>query len=104
SPCSPTLNSDPSHRPAGPSAANRAAPTWRRTTAVDGRRWQPTAADRAIHHLRRSGGERYPRVMSGDSDRGTITATDPAPEWLRALVREIPDFPTPGIQFRDITP
>jgi adenine phosphoribosyltransferase len=43
--------------------------------------------------------------MSGDSDRATTTTTGlTAPEWLRARVREIPDFPTPGIQFRDITP
>jgi adenine phosphoribosyltransferase len=27
-----------------------------------------------------------------------------APEDLRALVREIPDFPKPGISFKDITP
>ena len=26
------------------------------------------------------------------------------PAWLRSLVREIPDFPTPGVTFRDITP
>lgn len=25
-------------------------------------------------------------------------------EWLRALVRSIPDFPTPGVTFADITP
>jgi adenine phosphoribosyltransferase len=24
--------------------------------------------------------------------------------WLRELVREIPDYPTPGVTFRDITP
>lgn len=24
--------------------------------------------------------------------------------WLRALVRNVPDFPEPGIQFKDITP
>jgi adenine phosphoribosyltransferase len=26
------------------------------------------------------------------------------PAWLRSLVREIQDFPTPGVTFRDITP
>lgn len=25
-------------------------------------------------------------------------------EWMRALVRHIPDFPEPGVQFADITP
>jgi adenine phosphoribosyltransferase len=29
---------------------------------------------------------------------------DPEPEGLRGLVREIPDFPRPGIAFKDITP
>ncbi|CAN5387557.1 adenine phosphoribosyltransferase [soil metagenome] len=24
--------------------------------------------------------------------------------WLRALIRDIPDYPTPGVVFRDITP
>lgn len=32
------------------------------------------------------------------------TAQSPAPERWRALVRDIPDFPEPGILFRDITP
>lgn len=26
------------------------------------------------------------------------------PEWLRPLVREVPDFPQPGVRYRDITP
>jgi adenine phosphoribosyltransferase len=45
--------------------------------------------------------------MSGDSDlagptgTGTATAT---PSWLCSLVREVPDFPLPGVRFRDITP
>jgi adenine phosphoribosyltransferase len=38
--------------------------------------------------------------MSGDGP--TAVTTDPV--WLRALVREIPDFPEPGVTFRDITP
>jgi adenine phosphoribosyltransferase len=29
---------------------------------------------------------------------------DPDPSWLAAHVREIPDFPKPGIGFKDITP
>jgi adenine phosphoribosyltransferase len=42
--------------------------------------------------------------MSGDvtTEAGTDTSLEPA--WLRSLVREIPDFPKPGIAFRDITP
>lgn len=42
--------------------------------------------------------------MSGEP---TIIATggDEATEgWLRALVREVPDFPEPGVRYRDITP
>lgn len=35
--------------------------------------------------------------MSGDT-------TTTAPEWLRPLVREVPDFPQPGVRYRDITP
>lgn len=30
-------------------------------------------------------------------------AADPAPDW-RALVRDVPDFPVPGILFKDIAP
>jgi adenine phosphoribosyltransferase len=35
-----------------------------------------------------------------------VTSNLPAPtlDDLKALIREIPDFPTPGILFRDITP
>jgi adenine phosphoribosyltransferase len=36
------------------------------------------------------------------SDGPTAVTTEPV--WLRALVREIPDFPEPGVTFRDITP
>jgi adenine phosphoribosyltransferase len=28
----------------------------------------------------------------------------PEMEWLKAYVRDVPDFPTPGIVFKDITP
>ena len=30
------------------------------------------------------------------------TITDP--DWVRGLIRDIPDFPKPGVEFRDITP
>jgi adenine phosphoribosyltransferase len=46
--------------------------------------------------------------MTGDAAATQVTgsaasgATDG--DWLRALVREIPDYPTPGVTFRDITP
>ena len=47
--------------------------------------------------------------MSGDSDLGMsgppgAGATTVTPSWLFPLVREVPDFPTPGVRFRDITP
>ena len=32
-----------------------------------------------------------------------MTAPHLSPEELKALVRTVPDFPHPGIQFRDIT-
>src|SRR5918992_700242 len=38
--------------------------------------------------------------MSERSELGVMTE----PTWLRALVRDIPDFPEPGVTFRDITP
>ena len=33
-----------------------------------------------------------------------VTSTVPGIENLRALIRDVPDFPSPGILFRDITP
>jgi adenine phosphoribosyltransferase len=47
--------------------------------------------------------------MSGDSDLGAsgpagARATTVTPSWLYPLVREVPDFPTTGVRFRDITP
>ncbi len=33
-------------------------------------------------------------------DPDTIIDTD----WVRGLIRDIPDFPKPGVEFRDITP
>ena len=51
---------------------------------------------------------RSPTPRGGD---GTVAAATPAlsdlpprDEYLRRLVRDIPDFPQPGILFRDITP
>jgi adenine phosphoribosyltransferase len=38
--------------------------------------------------------------MSEQSDVGVMTEST----WLRALVRDIPDYPQPGVTFRDITP
>ena len=33
-----------------------------------------------------------------------MTATDKVADVLKALTREVPDFPEPGIQFKDLTP
>jgi adenine phosphoribosyltransferase len=46
--------------------------------------------------------------MTGDAAATQVTGSD-APgatdgAWLRALVREIPDYPHAGVTFRDITP
>jgi adenine phosphoribosyltransferase len=41
--------------------------------------------------------------MSGDAGVGVREASLDG-GWLRPLVRDIPDFPEPGILFRDITP
>ena len=38
-----------------------------------------------------------------DGATHTTTAVE-APTWLRSLVREVPDWPLPGVTFRDITP
>jgi adenine phosphoribosyltransferase len=38
--------------------------------------------------------------MTADTAAGAATDT----AWLRGLIREIPDFPKPGVSFRDITP
>ena len=49
--------------------------------------------------------DRYPRTMTGEAAATQVTGTAPADgAWLRALVREIPDYPPPGVTFRDITP
>ena len=34
----------------------------------------------------------------------TRDATTILPDWLGPLVREVPDFPLPGVRYRDITP
>ena len=41
--------------------------------------------------------------MSDGATQVTPAGVD-APAWLRSLVREVPDWPLPGITFRDITP
>jgi adenine phosphoribosyltransferase len=41
--------------------------------------------------------------MSDGAARTTTPEVD-APAWLRRLVREVPDWPQPGVTFRDITP
>lgn len=38
------------------------------------------------------------------SDETAPARSGPLPEMLRQHVRDVPDFPTPGIQFKDITP
>ena len=42
--------------------------------------------------------------MSGDGATQVTASEVDAPAWLRSLVREVPDWPQPGIAFRDITP
>ncbi len=46
--------------------------------------------------------------MTGDAAATQVTGSGAAGatdgDWLRALVREIPDYPQPGVTFRDITP
>ena len=41
--------------------------------------------------------------MSDGSTQVTTTDVD-APAWLRSRVRDVPDWPQPGVSFRDITP
>jgi adenine phosphoribosyltransferase len=44
--------------------------------------------------------------MSGDSTATQASTTDVVADdlWLRSLVRDVRDFPLPGVTFRDITP
>src|SRR6476469_6387797 len=43
--------------------------------------------------------------MTGEAAATQVTGTSLADgAWLRALLRDIPDYPRPGVTFRDITP
>jgi adenine phosphoribosyltransferase len=44
------------------------------------------------------------RPLAGDSGRAAREPVSMSPAQLSAFVREIPDFPRPGIAFKDITP
>ena len=73
-------------------------------------------------HVRRRGSLRRPRAPARDRDRRASAARPPSasadrrqdverekrPAWTssrsRALIRDVPDFPEPGIVFKDITP
>jgi adenine phosphoribosyltransferase len=50
-----------------------------------------------------SGRPLRPRALGG-VDEGRSSTEAPGPGRLRDLIREIPDFPEPGIGFKDITP
>ncbi len=39
-----------------------------------------------------------------DAERGPACAPEGVPQRLRSLIRDIPDFPRPGILFKDLTP
>lgn len=45
--------------------------------------------------------DRFPVIIMNDSCCGAVSAT---PERWSDLIRDIPDFPKPGIVFKDITP
>ena len=113
------------HRPAQaravePTRAVAAAPRrWPATTGgrADRRRRRPRrpptghrAAARATRRgrARRSGTRRdgRSRMRPADGLTGTVRSRRPSPtaSWLTALVRDIADFPQPGVTFRDITP
>jgi adenine phosphoribosyltransferase len=42
--------------------------------------------------------------MADAVDPGLSLSHKERSEWLKSIIRDIPDFPTPGILFRDITP
>jgi adenine phosphoribosyltransferase len=42
--------------------------------------------------------------MADAVDPGLSLGHKERSEWLKSIIRDIPDFPTPGILFRDITP
>jgi adenine phosphoribosyltransferase len=44
------------------------------------------------------------RSLAASSIRLVDTSLEQGPERWRALVRDVPDFPAPGVLFRDITP
>lgn len=48
------------------------------------------------------------RTVGTVSSAATVTqyvgAMEGAPGWLKDLIRDIPDFPQPGVAFKDITP
>jgi adenine phosphoribosyltransferase len=43
-------------------------------------------------------------VMADAVDSGVSLTQQERSDWLKSIIRDIPDFPTPGILFRDITP
>ncbi len=53
--------------------------------------------------VERDAGELVHRGRRGVPDPGGVFELDPL-AYLRALVRDVPDFPRPGILFKDITP
>ena len=42
--------------------------------------------------------------MADAVDSGALLSQQERSDWLKNIIRDIPDFPTPGILFRDITP
>ncbi len=42
--------------------------------------------------------------MADAVDSGGSLSHQERSDWLKSIIRDIPDFPTPGILFRDITP
>src|SRR5581483_3918565 len=42
--------------------------------------------------------------MDDAVDSGASLSHQERSDWLKSIIRDIPDFPTPGILFRDITP
>lgn len=42
--------------------------------------------------------------MADAVDLGLSLSHEERSAWLKSIIRDIPDFPTPGILFRDITP
>src|SRR5262245_20912092 len=42
--------------------------------------------------------------LMAENPRPSLPMTTPSLDQVRAAIRNIPDFPKPGIQFKDITP